>query len=634
VTVGLSGQTIEVELDKKLKASARVIDSVSGLPLIGYELSVFREPDLAGESEKEITVTVNGLDGEWETDEALPVGSYRIETNLEGYRIRNDQVLDATLNGADRVFRFEIRASLTEKLVLNDIRADPYAKVSGRVFRPTVDSLGVVQFEPIDEPLLKVTMKCTGRSPGASSKEAAATLSDEFIVSGSDRYDTFTFPRETFAEQQLDRANCTINAEAGPTYAAAAPISFSNLSVSNGSAYTDRIVNFALAKPLVNTFKGTTFWIDQRNGQSRPVGGVTLTSLGAGAIVDFKANISGPEQSELVPESSFALLETRGDSTTGVWQFNGPKNQVIGQTLYRVEAPSGEFANGTINVTVNGAGDRTVNAVSGVVVTGSDANGFNIQMLPPNPGTLSGTVKILSVDNNFQKVTVKGYEPTNNPVLVVAPATPTPDETATVSPGTFEFLSASAGTWTVDFTAPPNHEFLVAATSSTDVFVPPNKSLPEPEWRWPLHQLSSERRPGPTRYAASRPPSTTPGRPPSTQPEITTSRSKQPGSTTSRQSWTSRIVRIQRRTSPIPSTCGSTCRPAPRCRSRSRCSRTALSEAASRVSGPPDLQGSTSPRPAAMQFWISRTARQPAARSPPRPSRRRSRPVPTPAHSN
>ncbi|WP_395153774.1 carboxypeptidase regulatory-like domain-containing protein [Ilumatobacter sp.] len=476
VTVGLSGQTIEVELDKKLKASARVIDSVSGLPLIGYELSVFREPDLAGESEKEITVTVNGLDGEWETDEALPVGSYRIETNLEGYRIRNDQVLDATLNGADRVFRFEIRASLTEKLVLNDIRADPYAKVSGRVFRPTVDSLGVVQFEPIDEPLLKVTMKCTGRSPGASSKEAAATLSDELIVSGSDRYDTFTFPRETFAEQQLDRANCTINAEAGPTYAAAAPISFSNLSVSNGSAYTDRIVNFALAKPLVNTFKGTTFWIDQRNGQSRPVGGVTLTSLGAGAIVDFKANISGPEQSELVPESSFALLETRGDSTTGVWQFNGPKNQVIGQTLYRVEAPSGEFANGTINVTVNGAGDRTVNAVSGVVVTGSDANGFNIQMLPPNPGTLSGTVKILSVDNNFQKVTVKGYEPTNNPVLVVAPATPTPDETATVSPGTFEFLSASAGTWTVDFTAPPNHEFLVAATSSTDVFVPPNKT--------------------------------------------------------------------------------------------------------------------------------------------------------------
>lgn len=476
VTIGLAGETIEVELQKKLKSSARVVDSVSGLALLGYELSVFQQPDVAGQSEREITVTINQVDGSWETDEALPTGSYRVEASLDGYRIRDDQVLDPTLTAGDKGFRFQINESLSEKLILNDIRADPYAEVSGRVFKPTVDPLGRVGFEPIDEPLLEVTMECTGRSPGALSKEAPAALTDELDALGTDLYDTFTFPRNTYPIQQLDKANCTIDAGAGPGYTPVTPISFSNLTVSSGSAYTDRIVNFALTKPLVNAFKGTTFWVDPRNGQSIPVGGVTLTSLGVGAIVDFTANIAGPEQTELMPEPTFALLTTQGDSATGAWQFNGPENQLIGQTLYRVEAPSGGFANGTIKVTVDGDGIRTVEAESGAVVTGSDAAGFGIELFPPLPGTLSGTVEILSIDTNFSNVTVDGYAPTNDPALIALPATATPDQTVTASPGAFEFLSADAGTWTVDFTAPPNHEFLVAAESSVDVLVPPKET--------------------------------------------------------------------------------------------------------------------------------------------------------------
>jgi hypothetical protein len=477
VTVGLSGETIEVELQKKLKSSARVVDSVSGLALLGYELSVFQQPDVAGQSEREIKVTINQVDGSWETEEALPVGSYRVEARLDGYRIRTDQVLDNTLIAGDRAFRFEIRESLSEKLVLNDIRADPYAEVSGRVFKPTVDPLGTVGFDPIDEPLLEVTMECAGRSPGTPTKTATATVSAELDNVGSDQYDTFTFPRDTFPVQQLDNANCTIDAKAGSAYTKLTAISFSNLSVSNGSAYTDRVVNFALAKPLVNKFKGTAFWIDPRNGQSIPVGGVTLTSLGAGAIVDFKANIAGPEQTELVPEPKFALLTTQGDATSGAWQFNEKsdegKNQIIGQTLYRVEAPSGGFANGTIKVTVDGNGARTVEAESGAEVTGSDAAGFNIRLFPPLPGTLSGTVEILSTDKNFEKVTVDGYAPTNDPALVAAA---TPDQTLTANPGAFEFLSADAGTWTVKFGAPPNHEFLVAGGDKVDVLVPPKET--------------------------------------------------------------------------------------------------------------------------------------------------------------
>jgi hypothetical protein len=483
VTVGLSGETIEVELDKKLKASSRVIDSVSGLPLQKdeYTLSVLREPDLAGEAEQPFAVIVND-DGEWETDKTLPSGSYRIETNAVGYRIRSNQVLDATLNGADRVFRFEIRASLTEKLVLNDIRADPYAKVSGRVFKPTVDTLGVVRFEPIDEPLLAVTMTCAGRSPGAPAKTATATLSDELsnpgLATASTQYDTFTFARETFAEQQLDNANCTINkASAGTAYTEVTAISFSNLSVSNGSAYTDRVVNFALAKPPKNDFKGTTFWIDPRDAAKtpRPVGGVTLTSLGAGAIVGFQANISGPDQTELEPEPTFAVLQATSENTTtaakGTWEFDRLKNQIIGETLYRVEAPGGQFLDGTIKVTVDGEGNRTVDVVAGVKITGNDADGFNIEMLPPEPGTLLGKLNILTTDaQNSAKVTVDGYAPANNPSVALAP-----DESGKFLSGDFEYSSAAAGTWTVNLTAPSNHEFVNRVQTPPDVVIAPDE---------------------------------------------------------------------------------------------------------------------------------------------------------------
>jgi hypothetical protein len=483
VTVGLTGATIEVEVDKKLKASARVVDSVSGLPLKVDAVTVFRRPDVAGEAEQDFKLTVND-DGEWTTVDALPAGSYRIESSLEGYRIRNNQVLDSTLDGADNVYQFEIRDSLTEQLVLNDIRADPYARVSGRVFKPTVDNLGVVGFRPIDEPLLKVTMKCTGRSPGAPSKTATAELSNELSNPGSVQYDTFTFARKTFPEQQLDNANCTINASAGTDYTPVTPILFSNLSVSNGSAYTDRVVNFTLAKPPVETFEGTTFWIDPRDNltppTSIPVGGVTLTSLGAGAIVDFQANISGPDQTELEPEPTFAVVKAESDNTTGpaegTWEFDGPQSQIIGETLYRVEAPNGEFLNGTIKVTIDENGDRTVIAVAGVLVTGDDASGFDIEMLPPEPGTLSGTLRILTTDlANSAEVTVEGYAPANDPNGAVPTATP--DESGKFPAGGFKYLSAAAGTWTVDLTAPPNHEFLprqtLPAELRSEVFVPP-----------------------------------------------------------------------------------------------------------------------------------------------------------------
>ena len=487
VTVGLSGETIEVELNKKLKGGSRVIDSVSGLPLqrTDYTLSVLREPDLAGQAEQPFVVIVND-GGEWETKEPLPAGSYRIETSAAGYRIRTDQVLDATLNGSDKAFRFEIRASLTEKLVLNDIRADPYAKVSGRVFKPTVDSLGFVRFEPIDEPLLEVTMECAGRSPGAPAKTASATLSDELGNPVTGQYDTFTFPRDTFPVQQLDNANCTINANAGTTYTTVTPISFSNLSVSNGSAYTDRVVNFALARPPVTTFEGTTFWIDPRDAAKTPipVGGVTLTSLGAGAIVDFQANISGPDQTELKPGPTFAVLEARSDETDGTWKFDEETSQIIGETLYRVNAPGAEFLDGTIKVTVDEDGARSVDAVTGVLVTGNDADGFDIEMVPPEPGTLLGTLSILTNDDNPARVTVEGYAPANDPKLVVAPATPVPDEPATQrDSGDFQFSSAAAGTWTVELTAPPNHEFfdidqldeqIEPDGLRVDVFVPPD----------------------------------------------------------------------------------------------------------------------------------------------------------------
>src|SRR5690606_18217298 len=92
---------------------------------------------------------------------------------------------------------------------------------------------------------------------------------------------------------------------------------------------------------------------------------------------------------------------------------------------------------------------------SSTVVT-QDADGFAVELRPPDKGSIGGTVRIDSTTREY---------PTNMVSATGVGSTPVPPTTPDAS-GAFSFLDVDAGTWTVSFDTPPNH-VLIAPTGGS-----------------------------------------------------------------------------------------------------------------------------------------------------------------------
>ena len=173
VSVGLGPQSVVVPLFLLGQASGRVIDSLTRDQLTNYEVTIVRlNPDATETVVQRVVVPANAqpnpLTGEirWETTpNSLTTGIYRVDVTdpPPGYRVLGDQVIDADNPNAP-VMQFEIKPTDEDPLKLNDIEADPYPTLKGKIFKPllTNPTTNEVSFVPIDDNALAVTLSCPG----------------------------------------------------------------------------------------------------------------------------------------------------------------------------------------------------------------------------------------------------------------------------------------------------------------------------------------------------------------------------------------------------------------------------------------------------------------------------------------
>lgn len=456
-SVGFGRERVEVRLQKLGQAGGTVVDSLTDVPLTGYIASIYK---VQGGTDAFIE-SVPERGGRWQTSaDKLTTGTYRVEISPPpGYVVRGDQVLDPATGRAMTFLVPLLTAAAVEPVDVPAIEADAYPGISGRIYKPRLNG-AAVEFDAIDEPALRVTATC-------NSTPVTVTLSDEFGTIGADRYDTFSISSTAIAAAippaSLPGA-CTVTANTPDRTPSS--YTFTNVDASNGVTRSDRRVGMALAKPAP-ALSGQVFWIDTAPNPDRkvflPDVAISTTS---DAIVGFlPVESSTGEPTPGLDRQPLATTSIASPATpVGGWRFD---RQVFGTTIYQFVTPN--FGTGLVPVTIDDSGTLTVpsNPPTAAVVT-PNGGGFDIELTPPAPGSVSGTV------------TIETSRRTPNYPLVTA-TTPT-GATRTTTPsavgGTYSFSNAEAGTWNVAFATPPNHQLITPPGGSADTVVDPGQPAP------------------------------------------------------------------------------------------------------------------------------------------------------------
>jgi hypothetical protein len=484
VSIGLSEQRVEVQLLKLGQASGRVVDSLTKLPLTDYFVTLFRQPENPGDAPV-FTLAANSS-GLWQTppDSLIP-GTYRIEisdaASPSGYLVRNDQLLDQDVvgEGDARLMRFVLPEDNDEPITVADIEADPYPKITGRIYRPTLTDADV-GYRPVDRNDLAVTMSCPGGIP------TAATLSDAAGVRGASPplFDSFTI-----TPAQIDSANlvgdCTLGVSAGPGLEAR-EIALPGVDASNGVNSADRRLHIALAPPAP-AIGGEVFWLDGTDP-------VAIENATVSAVPITRFDVVESASASADPDAVPTPVQTTSD-INGTWDING---QVWGIANYLFEAP--DFAPGTVAIKVDDSG-ASATSVGGTVVNETGDGRFRVQLSAPHPRTLCGEITIKSSDGSFafDQIVIKATGPTRPAETITEPSPPgvvdigdckvstavTSGDSTAIERGTptngvlpFRIVNAEPGTWSVDIVdVPANHDEF--GTRPVEQQVPPG-STPYP----------------------------------------------------------------------------------------------------------------------------------------------------------
>ena len=466
VTMGLNEKQLEIHMLQLGQVSGIMVSSANAsLQLKGYELKIYRlnsdgsrvTPEL-----ERITVLNSqppDADGNilWESKpSSLIDGIYEIEVSKApaGYAVA-PQILQ---DGAPAM-RFIVAPTDEGTLRLKEIKADPYASLSGTVSSPTQTATGIV-FAPITS--ANVSLAC------GSGPVQTTTVVESATAPGSFK---FTFDSIQVQAATVVTPNCSVTVTAttpgatpadpptvNPAYAPVT-VALSTQLVPTPGTTGGPVVNIALVK-IPAAIGGTVYWIDRGAANAKyPIGSITITTEGA-VITGFAASETG-SATPIITSSPI-----NGANNNGDWLLVG---QVFGKATYVFNAGQAnpDYAQGKLTVTIDES-TRTVAAVS--VESATDVAGSIDVQLTPTPGTISGTVQIDTVATpQFAAVGIAATAPG-----AATPVTPAPVANAA---GTFS-LAAVPGTWNVRFTLPLHHIFAGGvAGPSVDVptFVNPNQ---------------------------------------------------------------------------------------------------------------------------------------------------------------
>lgn len=460
-SVGLTRERAEIRLQKLGSASGTMVNSLDGTPLTGYAVNLFRlqsDTDTVGIPAGSFVANAAGT---WTTPPAaLPTGVYRIQaTSPLGFLVRNDQILDTSPEVRNRTMSFLVPI-LTDAevrpLEIPPIQADPYPTITGKIYKPRLN-VAAVEYDALDDPALAVTGVCNGASIPATD----IRITDAFGNSNpptNDLFDTFSLTKEAVATLIPTDAlpgSCTFTVSApGRTDAT---ISLANVVPSDGVTASNRLAAAALVK-TPEPLAGTVFWFDDGttpDPERRPLGGVAIATS-APVITGFSALEASAAVPDPRPIAEVAPLSTTSAAGTGAWTLNG---QVFGTSNYVFTTPN--FSPGTIAVEINQT-QRSVPAAgsnANVFTEAIDGSGFGVELTPPAPGTVSGTVTIQteSSTKKFGANMVNGLDPSGA----------TREVTPNATTGAFSFADAIAGTWSVTFDDLPNHVREPAGTTPT-----------------------------------------------------------------------------------------------------------------------------------------------------------------------
>ncbi|MFN3254059.1 MAG: carboxypeptidase regulatory-like domain-containing protein [Ilumatobacter sp.] len=460
VSIGQSQERRTIEMLAFGAATGSMIDSITGEVVRGYTVRFF-EQDTSGGAEREIrqaevNVPASSPTGVWATvPRVLPAGIYRIEVSgAAGYREPTSQQLDPDLPA----MQFRVLPLLDQATEIPVLVADRFPDISGRVYEPRLVAGTRTEFDPIDDASLTVTMACNG-GPAVD-----VPTSDEFGVQGGGELDSFFLPRQAVDANNLIGA-CELEFAATGYVTQTVPVP--NVVVSNGVTLSDRVVNAALVQP-VDTFGGRVFWVDDRFATELPLVGVDIA---ADAITSMTPTDAGPPPPGQVPSTATTTITARS-GTGGTWTLDG---QIFGPARYTFTEPG--FAPGQIDVVIDESRNRTVTPVGGVNLTQVGST-FDVELEPPNDGAIIGRVQLVTIDTPaFDDVGVDATDPFGN-TTTDDPADPRCSDPSSGlcvvrTGGDFVVESAPAGTWTTDFTAPPNHVLFNGAPGSVEQLVGP-----------------------------------------------------------------------------------------------------------------------------------------------------------------
>ena len=488
VTVGFAQERVEVELQRLGQARGSLIDSLTDEVLTDYAVTIFQVRSSGLETRIGRFVET---DGEWQTPpDALSTGTYRVVFEPgdapPGYVVRGDQFLDDPAAVAGRPMTFlvpVVDATVVEPIVVPPIEADLYPAISARVYEPRLNGLNV-EFDPIDDPGLSVTGECNG----TALDPADIVKSDQAGIRGPDQLDEFSVDREVIARvvPAADLPGTCSFVVSAPGYTPQ-PIEFANVDANNGVTLSNRRAAVPVAKPAP-TVSGNVFWLDNGNGDKvEPLPGVAIQST-TPVITGFVPAESTATIAEPQPGIRRAVISTTSSTATatkGDWTLTdtatGDK-QLFGVSSFQFVAPNfgATLGTGLVPITIDQTATATVpsSPPNAAVVTPRAGGGFNVELEPPNPGSVSGTVKIFT---NRVPPVYPDARPTTTPNPGPAAVTPTPTPGRLPDGGqvgTFSFPIAEAGTWTISWTTPPNHALVGTAKSSETKQVLPGTATP------------------------------------------------------------------------------------------------------------------------------------------------------------
>lgn len=461
VSIGQSQERREIEMFAIGAATGLMIDSFTREPITNYILKFFRQ----GEDTPWTEVRVIEEDGIWETEErVLPAGIYQLQVEgANGYEEPVDQVLQTGLPP----MHIEILPGVEAPTQISTLEADRYPDIMGRVYEPRLLAGTQTEFDAIDNPDLEVQMSCGGDA-------VTIPLSDQFGLQpdSGDAFDTFFLPRQAVDANDL-LGDCELVFSA-PGYVTKT-VDVPGVEIGDSNALSDRVVNVALVKP-VESFGGRVFWIDEFDDLDveLPLAGVNIATE---AVTELSPNLSGPLPPGQVPTATATPLSTTSNAD-GTWTLDG---QIFGDASYTFSTPN--FRTGVLDVVIDENQTRTVSEVEGLEVTQTSPSDYDVEMLPPDDGSISGVVTVLTTDPNTTAAEIEGVieitaeNPVGSIANVAKCAPLEPGLCIDRTGGVFSVTAATAGTWRTDYSSSdPNFVLFGSAPASVQQLLAPGGS--------------------------------------------------------------------------------------------------------------------------------------------------------------